>query len=168
MDSLNIDLEEEDDPEVILNEIDNTIINTNRLYKTTFCKNMEKDGKCDRINCDFYHSVEERRIPMCLYDDKCINVKCKLCHSNENESDWLKRTCFKYPDNVPLKYEKNDSEISDTKPIIDKSLYIDSKIIKNNPYKEEIYLKSDKEMAAIYARLALERRHKIIRLDIIN
>lgn len=162
-------LEDDNEPEVILNEIDKTI-NTNRLYKTSFCKNMEKDGKCDRLNCDFYHSVEERRIPMCLYNDKCINVNCKLCHSNENEYEWLKRTGIIYPDNVPLKYEKQDTETGETKPegkLIDKSLYIDSKTIKNNPYKEEIYLKCDKEMAAIYARLALERKHKIIRIDII-
>lgn len=124
-------------------------ISKNPLFKTNFCKNMEKTGSCDRQYCDFYHSVEERRIPLCSFGNNCKNVKCKFFHSYESEESWLKRINKVYPLNVPL-----------TTPI--------KKIIYNNIYttpiafQDNIIINSSKEMAHIYLLSALEKGHKVI------
>jgi hypothetical protein len=74
-----------------------------RLYKTQYCRNMQKFKHCNRARCDFYHSVDERRIPMCAFGNGCkfATSKCKFCHPYENEEAWLNRTGIVYPHGVP-------------------------------------------------------------------
>lgn len=148
----------ESDIEIILENDNSELIepvNKNPLYRTTFCKNFEKEGKCERPNCDFYHSIEERRIPICIYKDNCKSKICKFCHPWENEIEWLKRTGIKYPNNIP---EKVDRILIDNNDRVYKY---------TPPLKPEIIIKSDKDMAGIYSILALEKGHKIIRLFIL-
>lgn len=85
-------------------------LNKSPLYKTNYCRNVEKDGYCNRKDCNFYHSVEERRIPLCTFDNNCKNKSCKFFHEHyENEKSWLARINKVYPLNVPLTY-KNDNK----------------------------------------------------------
>ena len=61
------------------------------LHKTCFCR---YGTSCQRvkkgINCDFYHSEEERKIPMCPFKHTCRSRKCNHCHPGQ-EQEWLQK-----------------------------------------------------------------------------
>jgi hypothetical protein len=93
---------------VLLND---KISTRNRLLRTKICNNIQPNergefGVCFRKYCDFAHSLEELKDPMCLFDSNCRNLQgrinrdgsiqpnsqCSFRHGFETREEWLTRT----------------------------------------------------------------------------
>jgi hypothetical protein len=124
-----------------------------RLWRTEFCRNMQNTGSCKRGRCDFYHSVEERQIPMCSYGVSCQNYFwCKFCHPFETEGGWLSRTNKVYPLNVPLSTNPSQQTRKIKKPYVQ--------------FNDKIDLVCSKEMAPVCLALALAKGHSVVNIII--
>lgn len=54
-------------------------------YKTKLCNYFDKYGKCNNNDyCKFAHGVSELR---CLFDEDCVNEKCKRIHLNRDKNN---------------------------------------------------------------------------------
>ena len=59
-----------------------------RLHRTQPCSN---GPKCKRTECGYYHSVEERKLPMCIFGSDCRKKhKCSHVHPGQ-EDGWIRR-----------------------------------------------------------------------------
>lgn len=68
------------------------------LEKTTPCRNMINDGKCERDVCSFAHSMEELNDRMCFFDGNCrIPTTCPHKHSRESREDYYTRCNIEPP-----------------------------------------------------------------------
>jgi hypothetical protein len=59
------------------------------LHKTNYCRNGKDCWRASKGQCDFYHSEEERKIPMCPFKQTCRSNKCNHCHPGQ-ETEWVK------------------------------------------------------------------------------
>ena len=97
------------------------------LHKTCFCR---YGANCQRvkngINCDFYHSEEERKIPMCPFKHTCRSRKCNHCHPGQ-EQEWLQKNPLPSgcPKSAPKSAPKYVQKLGPVK--------IDALLFKTNP-----------------------------------
>lgn len=61
---------------------------------------------CDAYGCTYAHSLQELRVPECLYGDRCYKKDgpCNFIHPSETKDQYFKRTGKKLPD-LPLTSE---------------------------------------------------------------
>jgi len=65
---------------------------SSRLMKTKPCYNMTQYGKCNRKQCNFAHSVDELKDPMCIFDKTCRKRQaCRFKHSDESREEYHQR-----------------------------------------------------------------------------
>ena len=81
-----------------------------RFNYTKPCKNIEKvdgsdeRGVCTRDVCTYAHSLEEYKVPKCLFGDKCYRKdqtgdrSCTYMHPKENLDEYFARTGKSRPD----------------------------------------------------------------------
>lgn len=69
----------------------NDVMKKKHFEKTIACKHGE--GCTRRETCSFYHSEEERKLPMCMFLQYCSNMNCELVHPTE-EKEYIAKHPF--------------------------------------------------------------------------
>lgn len=91
----------------------NEVLKKKHFEKTVACKHGE--GCTRRQNCGFYHSEEERKLPMCMFLQYCTNMNCELVHPTE-EKEYIAKHPFVKPKQVEKPKPKEQTNVSEYKP----------------------------------------------------
>ncbi|MEI6188325.1 MAG: hypothetical protein WCP46_07525, partial [Alphaproteobacteria bacterium] len=73
------------------------------LKCTQLCKTVLRGESCTRTSCDYAHTREEYRYPLCMNGDRCYKKEttCMFKHPSENEEDFNTSRNFEFPYNFP-------------------------------------------------------------------
>jgi len=152
----------------------NSIPTSERLFKTKPCVAMCETGECKRLKCNFAHSAEELRHPLCAFGQLCNKFGCGFIHPFETVDTYRQRIGFVMPsfekkevivsDPVEEVYEDEDDEDEDEDiDIVINILYedIERKYPPTPKSLQPVKIDTNHEMSEIWAQIAVWNRRDI-------
>lgn len=143
----------------------NAIPTSERLFKTKPCTTMCDTGVCLRAKCNFAHSADELRHPLCAFGNSCNKLGCGFFHPMETIESFRARTNFVMP-SFEKKFIEPTNQDQDEDDNVDVIINIlQENIERRYPYiptsLEPVKIDSNHEMSEIWAQIAVWNRRDI-------